>query len=425
MLDTKIVSKTAKIAIVGLGYVGLPLAVEFSKAGFKTIGIDIDEGKIETITSGSSYMLDVTAEDLKDIKLSATTDFKNLEDVDISIICVPTPLSETKEPDLSYVISAAKKVAEYLHHDQFVVLESTVYPGVTREVVLPILETSGLKVGEDFSLVFSPERSDPGNKRYNIKNTTKLVSGITARCTAIGKLLYSQLCDEVIPTTSPEIAEMAKLFENSFRNVNIALVNELAMLCDRMGIDTKEVIDAAATKPFGFFPFYPGPGVGGHCIPIDPLYLTWIAKRFDTRLSLIELSDRINNLMPDYAVSKIEDTLNERGKSIKRATILILGITYKKDVNDVRESPALKIVGILQGKGVKIYYNDPYINQIEVNENFISSVELSEALLQGSDCVVIATDHSCYDYKWVVKNSNILVDLRNVCPSVAQTSKGM
>ena len=423
MLDAKMLSKTAKICIIGLGYVGLPLAVEFSKAGFKTIGIDLDKRKVENVSNRSPHVLDVTADDLKNDKLSATTDFNNLKDVDVSIICVPTPLTETKEPDLSYVISATKKIAEYLHSGQLLVLESTSYPGTTRQIVLPILETSGLRVGKDFYLVFSPERIDPGNKKYGIKSIPKLVGGITADCTAVGKLLYSQVCDEVISTSSPEIAEMAKIFENSFRNVNIALVNELAMLCDRMKIDAKEVIDAAATKSFGFMPFYPGPGVGGHCIPIDPLYLAWLAKRFNTRIRLIELSAEINSLMPKYAVSRIEDALNEQGKSIKNAAIFIVGVTYKKDTDDVRGSPALKIMELLQGKEAKVYYNDPFAGKIELNGKFINSVELGEALLSESDCVVVATDHSCYDYEWIAESSSILVDFRNVCPKVAQISK--
>lgn len=424
MLDAKILSKTAKIAIIGLGYIGLPLAVEFSKVGFKTIGIDLDKRKVENIGNRSPHVLDVAADDLKTDKLSATTDFNNLRDVDVSIVCVPTPLTETKKPDLSYIISATKKIAGYLHSGQLVVLESSSYPGTTRQVVLPVLETSGLKLGKDFYLVVSPERIDPGNKRYGVKNIPKLVGGMTADCTAIGKLLYSQLCDEVTVVSSPEIAEMAKIFENSFRNVNIALVNELAMLCDRMNIDTKEAIDAAATKPFGFMPFYPGPGIGGHCIPVDPLYLVWIAKRFGARMRLIELSDEINSFMPNYAVSKIEDALNRQGKRIKNAAILILGITYKKDMNDIRESPALKIMELLQEKKAKVHYNDPYIDKIEVNGKSINSTDLSEALLQESDCVVIATDHSCYDYRWIAENSNILEDLRNVCPKVAQIAKG-
>lgn len=424
MLDVKILHKTAKIGIIGLGYVGLPLAIDFCKAGFNTIGIDIDERRVESINNHCSYILDVTADDLNNDKLWATTDFKNLKDIDISIICVPTPLLETKEPDMSYIIAATQKIGEYLHSGQLVALESTSYPGTTRQIVLPILETSGLKLGKGFYLIVSPERIDPGNKRYEMKNTSKLVSGMTADCTAIGKLLYSQLCDEVVVVSSPEIAEMAKIFENSFRNVNIALVNELAMLCDRMNIDTKEAIDAAATKPFGFMPFYPGPGIGGHCIPVDPLYLVWIAKRFGARMRLIELSDEINSFMPNYAVSKIEDALNRQGKRIKNAAILILGITYKKDMNDIRESPALKIMELLQEKKAKVHYNDPYIDKIEVNGKSINSTDLSEALLQESDCVVIATDHSCYDYRWIAENSNILVDLRNVCPKVAQIAKG-
>ena len=414
MLEQRILNRTANVAIIGLGYVGLPLAIDFCKAGFNTIGIDIDERRVKSIKNHCSYILDVTNSDLNNYKLSATTDFASLKNVDISIICVPTPLLETKEPDMSYIIAASQKIGEYLHSGQMVALESTSYPGTTREIVMPILETSGLILGKDFYLVVSPERIDPGNKRYILKNTPKLVSGITSDCTHIGELLYGQLCDEVIIASSPEIAEMAKIFENSFRNVNIALVNELAMLCDRMNIDTREVIDAAATKPFGFMSFYPGPGIGGHCIPVDPLYLTWIAKRFDNSMRLVELSDEINSYMPNYAVSKIEDALGKRGKSVENATILILGVTYKKDTNDIRESPALKIMELLQGKGAMIYYNDPYLDKVTIGGKSIHSMELTEALLHESDCIVIATNHSCYDYKWLVKSSNILVDFWNV-----------
>jgi UDP-N-acetyl-D-glucosamine dehydrogenase len=415
MLDRKILSKTAKVAIIGLGHVGLPLAIEFCKAGFKTVGIDTDGRRVESIRNHSSYLLDVTADDLNNAKLSSTTDCDNLRDVDISIICVPTPLLETKEPDMSYIIAATQKIGEYLHSGQLVVLESTSYPGTTRGIVLPILETSGLRVGKDFYLISSPERIDPGNKRYVIQNIPKLVGGITADCTRIGKLLYGQLCDEVIVVSSPEIVETAKVFENSFRNVNIALANELAMLCDRMNMDVKEVIDAAATKPYGFMPFYPGPGVGGHCIPVDPLYLTWIAKRFNCHMGLIELSDKINSFMPYYTVSKIDDALDKKGETIENATILILGVTYKRDMNDARESPALRIMELLQRKGAKIHYNDPHINQIESDGKLMKSVNLSETLLHESDCVVIATDHSCYDYEWISRNSRILIDPRYAC----------
>ena len=425
MLERRILNRTAKIAIIGLGYVGLPLAIDFCKAGFNTIGIDIDERRVESIKNHCSYILDVTSTDLNNDKLSVTTDFANLKNVDISIICVPTPLLETREPDMSYITSATQKIGEYLHSGQLVALESTSYPGTTREIVMPILETSGLSLGKDFYLVVSPERIDPGNKRYILKNTPKLVSGITAECTRIGELLYSQLCDEVVIASSPEIAEMAKIFENSFRNVNIALVDELAMLCDRMSIDAKEVIDAAATKPFGFMPFYPGLGIGGHCIPVDPLYLTWIARRFDTSMRLVELSDEINSFMPNYAVSKIEDALSKRGKSTKNAIIFILGITYKKDTNDLRESPALKLVELLKGKGARIYYNDPYVDVITIGGKTIDSMELTEAILNESDCVVIATEHSCYNYKWIAKSSKILIDPKKACQRIAKiTTKG-
>lgn len=424
MLAREILEKTATIGIVGLGYVGLPLAIDFGRAGFKTIGIDIDEKRVESINRHSSYIIDVTDDDLKTFQLQATADFGNLRSVDVSIICVPTPLRETREPDLSCVISASKQIAANLHPGQMVVLESTSYSGTARDIVLPILETSGLRVGTDFYLVVSPERIDPGNKRYTVKNIPKLVSGVTDDCTFLGKLLYRQLCDEVIPVSSLEVAEMAKTFENAFRNVNIALVNELAMLCDRMNIDTKEVIDAAATKPFGFMPFYPGPGIGGHCIPVDPLYLTWIARKFNRPMRLIELSDEINNFMPNYAVSRIEETISRQGKSANNAAILILGITYKKDINDLRESPALKILELLLGNKAKVCYNDPYCDKVRIGEESLNSVELTEALLNQSDCVAIVTDHSCYDYEWIARNSNTLVDLRNVYPKASRLPRG-
>lgn len=412
MLHTKIMHRTAKIGVVGLGYVGLSLAVEFSKAGFNTIGIDTDEGTIDRINRDLSHVMDIPDASLNNENLQVTMEYESLASVDAAIICVPTPLSKTREPDLSYIVSATDEIAKHLHNEEIVILESTTYPGTTREIVLPRLESRGARVGKDFYLAFSSERIDPGNKKYSLKDIPKLVGGITPDCTKAAALLYSQICESVVNVSTPEIAEMAKIFENIFRGVNIALVNELAMLCDRMNLDVWEVIEAASTKPFGFMPFYPGPGLGGHCIPVDPYYLSWKARQYDFHTRFIELAGEINQNMLHYSVSKIAGVLNEHGKSVKSAKILILGITYKKDVNDIRESPSLKLLEVLQGKGADISYNDPYVGEVEVGGKYLKSEELTGSLLNNKDLVVIATDHSCYNYDWIAKNSNPLLNLR-------------
>jgi UDP-N-acetyl-D-glucosamine dehydrogenase len=409
-------SKRANVGIIGLGYVGLPLACTIAKAGFKVIGFDRSKEKTEKVNEGLSTINDVSNETLKEFveegKLSATQDFSLLQEVDVICICVPTPLSIYKEPDLSYVESAVKEVYKNLNKKKLIILESTTYPGTTREKVLSYLEDRG-KVGEDFFLAYSPERVDPGNKRYTIENTPKIVGGVTPKCTEIATLFYSQFVEKVFPVSSPESAEMTKLLENIFRVVNIALVNELMMLCDRMGINIWEVIEAASTKPFGFMPFYPGPGIGGHCIPIDPFYLSWKAKAYNFPTEFIELAGKINERMPYYVVEKASEYLNEVGKSIKGSNILIIGVAYKKDISDTRESPALKIIEILLERGSNISYHDPYVPEIKVSGRSFTSQSLNRKTLSSSDLVIIITDHSNVDYKLIKEGSSLILDMRN------------
>lgn len=409
-------SKKAKVGIIGLGYVGLPLACTIAKAGFKVTGFDKSKEKVEKVNEGLSTINDVSSELLKDLaekgKLSATQDFNLLQEVDVVCICVPTPLSVYKEPDLSYVESAVKEVYKNLNGKKLIILESTTYPGTTREKVLAYLEKKG-KVGRDFFLAYSPERVDPGNKKYTIENTPKIVGGVTPKCTELATLFYSQFVKDVFPVSSPESAEMTKLLENIFRVVNIALVNELMMLCDRMGINIWEVIEAASTKPFGFMPFYPGPGIGGHCIPVDPFYLSWRAKAYNFPTEFIELAGKINERMPYYVVEKASEYLNRVGKSIKGSNILIVGVAYKKDISDTRESPALKIIEILMERGSRVSYHDPYVPEIKVSgKNFLSQ-NLSREVLNSSDLVMIITDHSNVDYKLIKDESSLILDMRN------------
>ena len=417
-LEQKLKNKTAVIGIVGLGYVGLPLALAFSKAGFKVLGFDIQQKRVDLVNKGQSYIADVSSASLSAVvatkDLEATTDQSRIKEVDAICICVPTPLTKTKDPELSYVISESETVSKYLQPGQLVVLESTTYPGTTREVMLPILERSGLKAGKDFYLAFSPERVDPGSKNFNIKNTPKVVGGIDSKSTKLAELLYSQVADVVVTVSSPEVAEMTKVFENVFRNVNIALVNELTLLCEKMGISVWEVIDAAATKPFGYMPFYPGPGIGGHCIPLDPYYLANKAREYDFHTRFIELAADINEQMPYYVVSRIMEALNAKGKSLKGANILMLGVAYKRDVEDTRESPSLKLIQLLREKGANVSYNDPYVANIKVSESTMTSVELTDKRLSKADCVVIATDHTCYDYKDIAKKASLVFDTRGV-----------
>jgi len=406
-----------------MGYVGLPLALEFCKVGFDVTGIDLDKKKIDSINNGKSYIEDATDADIgsavRQGRLHATTDFSVLQQIDTVSICVPTPLRKTKDPDISYIISATKEIKKYLHPGQLIVLESTTYPGTTDEIILPELESSGLKVGVDFFLAFSPERIDPVNKLFNTKNTPKIIGGVTLKCTESARALYSQAVDKIITVGSTRAAEMVKLLENTFRAVNIGLVNEIAIICNKLGMDVWEIIDAAATKPFGFMPFYPGPGLGGHCIPVDPLYLSWKLKMFNYNARFIELASEVNTNMPYFVVTKVFDALNAHRKSINGSNILVLGAAYKKDVGDVRESPALDVIRLLKDKGGVISYNDPHIPLLHEDNMDLRSIDLSDySALNNYDCTVIVTDHSSYDYKKVVECSNIVVDTRNATKGI-------
>jgi UDP-N-acetyl-D-glucosamine dehydrogenase len=409
-------------AVIGMGYVGLPLAVEIALAGIDVVGIDLVKEKVDTINSGRSYIGDVETKVLARLvhkgKLSATTDFSVLKSADAVIICVPTPLRKTKDPDISYIISAVEEVAKYLHKGELIILESTTYPGTTDECLLPRFEQSGLKVGKDFFLVFSPERVDPGNKVYKTKNTPKIIGGITPACTNAALKFYCRVFDRVIPVSSSKCAEMVKLLENTFRSVNIGMVNEMALMCDKLGLDVWEVIDAAATKPFGFMPFYPGPGLGGHCIPIDPHYLSWKMKALNYYAKFIEIAGEINAGMPEFVVERLDLLLNEGGKPIKGSKILILGVAYKRDVSDLRESPALDVINLLVKRGAKVSYNDPYIPKIEEAGHRMKSVRLTPFVLSSADCVLIITNHSCYDFKKICNSARLVFDTRNATRGV-------
>ena len=421
-LIQKLKSKTAKLGVVGLGYVGLPLAVEKAKAGYEVIGFDVQEKKVSMVNCGHNYIGDIIDSDLKEIvqsgKLKATTDFSFVKDVDTVCICVPTPLDLYKQPDLSYVVNSTKSVAKYLHRGMLVVLESTTYPGTTEEVCKPILEESGLKCGLDFFLAFSPERIDPGNKKYKTKNTPKVVGGVTKECTEVAAMLYrSVLKSDVMEVSSPAVAEMEKILENTFRNINIALANEMAMLCSRMNIDIWEVIEAAKTKPYGFMPFYPGPGLGGHCIPLDPFYLEWKAKEYDFHTKLIETSGIINDSMPEFVVDNVMKLLNTQKKSLNGAKVLLLGVAYKNDIDDMRESPALKVIEHLEKNGAEVMVNDPFIPNFRHNGKEYTSVKW-EDVIDIADIVVITTNHSCYDYETIIAKANLLYDTRNATKNV-------
>lgn len=420
-LENKISKKEARIGIVGLGYVGLPLVKTFLSKGFGVLGFDIDEKKVEMLNQAKSYIKHFTAEELKIFlekkKFQATTDFGLLAKADVIIICVPTPLDSHKNPDLSYVLTTTEVISKHLRKGQLVVLESTTYPGTTEEEMLPLLEAGGLKAGEDFFLAYSPERENPGDKVFTTEKIPKVVGGVTPRCRRVAKILYDQIVVKTIPVSSPKVAEATKLMENIFRSVNIAMVNEMKMIFDRMGIDIWEVVEAASTKPFGFMTFLPGPGYGGHCIPVDPFYLAWKAKEVDHPTKFIELAGEINTLMPYYVVTKTIEALNKKGKSAQGARILILGIAYKKDIDDQRESPALKIISLLQNKGAKVFYNDPYVPQSYGHRDYpgleLKSVALTEKMLKKFDAVIIATAHSDYDFEWIAENSSLIVDTRN------------
>ena len=414
-------AREARVGVVGLGYVGLPLAVEFANAGYRVTGIDVSASKVDAINRGESYIPDVpskaVAKSVTAERLSATTDFSVVADLDTINICVPTPLRKTKDPDMSYIVSAVEAIAAHLHPGMLVILESTTYPGTTTEVVQPILEKSGLKAGVDFALAFSPERVDPGNEKFNTKNVPKVVGGLTPECSALAQALYSAAIDTVIPVSSPTVAEMVKLLENTFRAVNIGMVNELALMCDRMGIDVWEVVDAAKTKPFGFMPFYPGPGLGGHCIPVDPFYLSWKAKQFGFDARFIELAGHINGAMPHYVVDKIREALNTQKKAVNGSRILVAGITYKRDIDDMRESPALDVMHLLHASGAEVSYSDPWAPDLPANAwpgaQDLKSVPLDKAHLEAADCVVILTDHKAFDFELIVNRSKLVVDTRN------------
>ncbi|MBI3931889.1 MAG: nucleotide sugar dehydrogenase [Acidobacteria bacterium] len=423
-LEEKIRKGEARLGTLGLGYVGLPLSVEFAAAGLRVTGFDLSADKVEAVNRGESYVGDVPSERLaplvRDGRLRASGDFDELAACDAVIICVPTPLSKTKDPDLSMVVEAAKAIAARLRQGQLVVLESTTYPGTTEELILPLLSERGLAVGESFFLAFSPERVDPGNSRYNTRNTPKIIGGATPACTRVARALYSRAIDTVIPVSSTRTAEMVKLLENTFRSVNIGLVNEVALMCDRLGVDVWEVIDAAASKPFGFMAFYPGPGLGGHCIPIDPLYLSWKLKTLNYRARFIELAGEINSEMPEYVCSRVADALNDREKAVKGSRILVLGVTYKRDIDDVRESPALDILRILESRGARVSYNDPHVPALEMNEVALRSVELLPAA-RDADAVVIVTDHSAYPYREIVEAARLVVDTRNATKGIVSS----
>lgn len=419
-------NKTAKIGIIGLGYVGLPIVLRFCEEGFNVVGFDVDPGKIKLLEKGKSYIKHIPSEKIASFikgpkaSFKATTDMSGLSKVDAVIICVPTPLSDKREPDLSYVEGTAREIARYLRPGQLVSLESTTYPGTTEEVLLPLFNANGLKVGSDFFLVFSPEREDPGRKDFSTKTTPKIVGGITAKCSKLGTLLYASIVEHIVTVSSTQVAEMSKLLENIYRSVNIALVNELKLLCDRMDIDIWEVIKAASSKPFGFQAFYPGPGLGGHCIPIDPFYLTWKAREYDFSTRFIELAGEINTNMPYHVVTKVMEALNDRGRSLKGSKIMVLGVAYKKNVDDMRESPSMELIRILKDKGASVKYNDPHVPvALSHRKNFkMTSTRITADSLKRYDCVLIATDHAAYDYKWIVKNSALVVDTRNATAGI-------
>lgn len=417
-LNEKIQTREAAIGIVGLGYVGLPLSVEFGRVGFSVTGLDVDRVRVASVNLGDSYNSDVSGEDIRALlsakRLRATDDFRVLGDVDVAIICVQTPFTVTKEPDLQFVVSALQEIARRLRRGQLIVLQSTTYPGTTEEVALPILSASGLVVGEDFFLAFSPERVDPGNTKFKTRDIPKVVGGVTPVCTHLAQVLFQQIVTQVHPVSSARVAELTKLLENIYRSVNIALVNELTILCERMGIDVWEVIHAAASKPFGFMPFLPGPGVGGHCIPVDPYYLSWKAKAYDFNTKFIALAAEINENMPYYLVSRVIEAVNLRAhRSIVGAGVLALGVTYKRDVADIRESPVLKVLAALQRRGATISYHDQLVPELRVGTEVLRSEALIPEVLRAADCVLILTDHSRVDYQQVVTHARLIFDARN------------
>ena len=416
-LEKKILGRTARPAVVGLGYVGLPLVAELARAGFRPLGIDIDAGKVAALKSGRSYVLDVPSEVIGPLvaegRVTVTTDFDRLRDADTIDICVPTPLRKTRDPDVSYIVAATDEIASRMGPGKLVILESTTYPGTTEELLLPRLQKTGLTVGQEFFLAFSPERVDPGNPVYTTRNIPKVVGGVTPACTRLAGLLYGTAVERVIPVSSPRVAEMVKLLENTFRSVNIGLVNEIALLSERMNINVWEVIEAAATKPFGFMPFYPGPGLGGHCIPIDPFYLSWKARLAGFEARMIELAGQINRSMPEFVVNKVRRALGEQGKAVKGARVLLLGVAYKADIDDLRESPALDILRLLAEEHAILSYHDPFVPEFALEGTAYRSVPLSPDVLRAADLVVITTSHTGVDYDLVLRESRQIVDTRN------------
>ena len=426
-LIDKIENRTARVGVVGLGYVGLPLAVEFGRAGLTTTGIDLDARKVEMINAGQSYIPDVQTADVESLhkagRLGATTDFAVVGELDTVNICVPTPLRKTKDPDMSYIVSATEQIAKHLHPGMLVVLESTTYPGTTAELLQPMFESTGLKTGRDFFLAFSPERVDPANERFTTRNTPKVVGGTTSDCSDVAAALYGTAIETIVPVSSTQVAEMVKLLENTFRAVNIGLVNELALMCDRMGIDVWEVVNAAKTKPFGFMPFYPGPGLGGHCIPIDPFYLSWKAKQAGFEARFIELAGHVNGAMPHFVADKVGEALNTQRKPVNGSSVLVLGIAYKRDIDDIRESPALDVMHVLHGRGARVSYSDPHVPLLRARDwaggHELTSVTISRDSLAAADCVVVLTDHRAVDYRLVASAATLVVDTRNTIGAAA------
>jgi UDP-N-acetyl-D-glucosamine dehydrogenase len=412
LLSDKIRSRTAKVGVVGLGYVGLPLAVEYAAGGYQVTGIDLSEAKVARVNAGDLYVGNIASSVLAPLiekdRLRATTDFSVLQDLDTVNICMPTPLRKTKDPDMSYIVAASEQIAQYLHSGMLVILESTTYPGTTDELVCPMLAKSGLEVGKDFFLCFSPERVDPGNAKFQTKNIPKVVGGTTSACTELGRLFYEQALEHVVPVGSTQVAEMVKLLENSFRMINIGLVNEMALMCDGMGINVWEVNEAAATKPFGFMLFFPGPGLGGHCIPIDPFYLSWKTKQAGIEARFIELAGYVNAQMPHFVVTKVQNALNEASKPLKGSRVLIYGVAYRRDIDDMRESPALDIMLLLRRRGAEVSYFDPFVPSLRLEDELLFSAPADN--IRSADCVVIVTDHSAFDYRALVQDSALIVD---------------
>ena len=419
LLLSKIADRQAVVAVAGLGYVGLPLAIEFANAGFPVLGLDVDEDKVRMLNAGGSYIDDVPAESVRSLieagRFRATCDYDDLRAADAISICVPTPLRKTRDPDMSYISQAALSIAEICQPGMLIVLESTTYPGTTEEIILPEITRERLKVGEEVFVAYSPERIDPGNRQYSVRNTPKVVGGITDNCAEVAQALYRAAVDSIISVSSPTAAEMVKLLENTFRAVNIGMVNEMALMCDKLDVDVWEVINAAATKPFGYMPFYPGPGLGGHCIPVDPHYLSWKLRTLDYNARFIELASEVNASMPLYVLDKIIQALNDQEKSVRGSEVLILGVAYKRDVDDIRESPALDIISLLRQRGADVVYCDPHVPELRLDPaTLLRGAEYGPALLQSADCVVVVTDHSAFDWREIAAQSRVIVDTRHV-----------